>query len=105
MARTPQQQPANPPAADPDHIPETLCTGRFYLTWSGRLATLTMTHVRPDAAAMFDSGTINDHTIVRARIVTTFENMVELRNLLNRSIKDEEGGPETTAAAGSSVRH
>jgi hypothetical protein len=76
--------PPNQPTIDPDNVPETLCVGRFNLSFAaGNLATLTFTHVRPKAGAMIDDGQIQEECIVRARIVTTAENLVALRNLLN----------------------
>jgi hypothetical protein len=50
------------------------------------LATLTFTHVRPDATALLRDGTIDLKSVVRARIVLTANNLVALRDLLNRVI-------------------
>jgi hypothetical protein len=79
------------PTIDPDNVPETLCDGRFYLTWSGRLGTLTFTCVRPKADVLFDQGKVNNVGIVRARIVMSIENLVALRDMLTASIKVQPG--------------
>jgi hypothetical protein len=93
-----------PPTIDPDNVPETLCDGRFYLTWSGtQLATLTFTQVRPDAGPLFDENAVHDRFVVRARIVMSLPNLIALRDVLNRSV--QEGEVPTSAAAGGPVRH
>lgn len=95
-------QPQQPPAIDPDSIPEILCDGQFNISVTGNLATLTFTHVRPDAAAMFGDGTTNASSVVRARIVITVSNLVALRDLLNQVIQ----APDTPApSAGGSTKH
>jgi hypothetical protein len=99
MANQPQ-----PPTIDPDNVPETLCDGRFYLTWSGnQLATLTFTQVRPDAGPLFDQNAVHDRSVVRARIVMSLPNLIALRDILNQSI--QEGETPVPAAAGGPVRH
>jgi hypothetical protein len=67
------------PTIDPDNVPETLCDGRFYLTWSGRLGTLTFSCVRPKADVLFDQGKVNNVGIVA------------LRDMLTASIKVQPG--------------
>jgi hypothetical protein len=85
-----------PPAVDPDNIPETLCIGRFNLAVGpGPLATLTFTHVRNKTGPLVDSSQIDPESVVRARIVITLENLAALRDLLNSIIKD----PATPAAS------
>jgi hypothetical protein len=79
-----------PPASDPDNVPETLCIGRFNLApGPGPLATLTFTHVRNTAGPLLDQSQIVQESVVRARIVTTIENLVTLRDLLNNSIQEQ----------------
>jgi len=91
-----------PPVKDPDSVPEILCTGQFNISIAGDLATLTFTHVRTDAGAMFRNGTIDESAIVRARIVTPMANLVALRDLLNRVIQE----PHTPVPpAGGPTRH
>jgi hypothetical protein len=63
-----------PPASDPDNVPETL--GRFNLAVGpGPLATLTFTHVRNKTGPLIDQSQIDPESVVRARIVTTLENL------------------------------
>jgi hypothetical protein len=79
-----------PPTIDPDNIPETLCIGRFNLSpGPGPLVMLTFTNVRNRAADLIDNGRLVPESVVRARIVTTIENMVALRDLLNNSIQEK----------------
>ena len=99
MAKPPQKL----QTIDPDHVPETLCNGMFYLTWSGDLATLTFTHTRPKAAALFGSDNVEDEQIVRARIVMNSSGMGALRDLLTRSIKGS--GESPTAGAAGETKH
>ena len=76
-----------PPTVDPDNVPETLCIGRFSVApGPGPLATLTFTNVRNQLGPLIDKNTIVQECVVRARIVTTIENLVALRDLLNNSI-------------------
>ncbi len=69
-------------AVDPDNVPETLCIGKFNITFSGALATLTFTHARPKVGALIDTGVTELESVVRARIVTTTDNMIALRDVL-----------------------
>ena len=91
MANQPQQ----PPVIDPDNVPEIICDGMFV----GSLATLTFTHVRPEPTALLRDGTINPNSVVRARIVLTINNLLALRDLLDRVIQKPDipappsGGP------------
>ena len=90
------------PAADPDNVPETLCCGRFNLSFlAGSLATLTFTHPRPKAGPLFDSNQIHEESVVRARIVMHLDNLVALRNFLNEAIKSDPAGMTTPASGGS----
>src|SRR5258706_15220602 len=60
---------------DPYNVPETLCIGRFNIAITGAFATLTFTHERPDPTALLAEGRIDVKAIVRARIVTTVDNL------------------------------
>jgi hypothetical protein len=93
MSLTPQE----PPGVDPDNIPETLCVGKFNI-WFGpaQLVTLTFTHARNKTTPLIDNSQIEQESVVRARIVTTAENLVALRDLLNALLKDT---PAVAAAA------
>jgi hypothetical protein len=98
MADQPQQR----QVIDPDSVPEILCDGQVNVSTGGNLATLTFTHVRQDATAMFRDGTVNASGIVRARIVITVANLAALRDLLNQVIQ----APDTPAPpAGGPTHH
>jgi hypothetical protein len=87
-------KPTEPPVIDPDNVPETLCIGKFNIAIGATgFATLTFTHVRPKANALLDRTQIEEETVVRARIVTSTQNLVALRDTLNSLIKDEPGFP------------
>jgi hypothetical protein len=95
-------QPQQPPVTDPYSVRETVCDGQFNVSITGNLATLTFTHMRPNPGPMFAEGRIETTAVVRARIVTTLDNLVALRELLNRVIQ-EPGTP--VPAAGGPTRH
>ena len=95
------EEPAQHPVTDPDNVSETLCDGQFNVTVTGPFATLTFTHARMDVEAMFRDGRIDPKPIVRARIVTSMNNLIALRDLLNRIIQD----PETPAPPAGGTRH
>ena len=87
-----------PPAIDPDHVPETLCIGRFSLSpGPGPLVTLTFTNVRNQSGPLINDNKIVPESVVRARIVTTVENLVALRDLLTNSIQET---PTTSSGGG-----
>jgi hypothetical protein len=92
-------QPQNPPVADPGNVPEALCDGQFNVTMGGGRATITFTHQRPDASTLFAEGKINMIAVVRARVVLSMDNLIALRDLLNRVISTPDkpappaGGP------------
>jgi hypothetical protein len=73
---------------DPDGVPETLCAGPFNLaSGPGPLVTLTFTHPRGKTGNLFQENRPGHELIVRARIVTTTENLAALRDLLNATLK------------------
>ncbi len=97
-----QQPPQNPPTIDPDNVPEILCDGQFNVSVAGQFATLTFTHVRPDATTLFGTSTFDLKSIVRARIVVSLANLGALRDLLNLMLQS----PQPPArSAGGSTRH
>jgi hypothetical protein len=51
-------QPQQPEVVDPDNVPETLCEGSFNISFTGPLAVITFTHLRPEAGPLF-TGTVN----------------------------------------------
>ena len=78
----------DPPIVDPDNIPETLCIGKANVTTHGSFATLTFTHDRPKVGLLITNGVIENEGVVRARIVTTVENLAALRDVINGMILD-----------------
>ena len=89
------------PTVDPDNIAETLCIGRVNLAAGpGPLATITFTNIRSKAAALIDDNKVVQECVVRARIVTTVENLTALRDLLIQAIPNVAGpmAPEPTGA-------
>src|SRR5262249_52788662 len=87
---------------DPDNAAEILCDGQFYVSVIGGHATITFTHVRPDAVSMFRDGQIDLKSVVRAPIVVPLHNLIAMRDLLNRIIHS----PDPPApAAGGHTRH
>src|ERR1700730_1670793 len=90
-----------PIVTDPDNVPEMLCEGQFNVAVAGHFASLTFTHVRPDATALFRDGTIDFKSIVRARIVTSMNNLIAMRDLLTRIIQD----PSTPVPPAGGTQH
>jgi hypothetical protein len=89
------------PAVDPDNVPETLCMGKFNIAFAaGGLATLTFTHVRPKIKPLLDEGSIQEESVVRARIVTNIDNLVALRDLLNNVIREDSVPTTVTGGSG-----
>jgi hypothetical protein len=77
-----------PLTVDACNVPETLCIGKINLaSGPGPLMTLTFTNVRPKAGPLFDANRIEPESVVRARIVTTMDNLIALRDLLNSSLQ------------------
>jgi hypothetical protein len=94
----------NPPITDPDNVPEIICDGPIYVNATPSLATLTFTHGRPDVDALFKKNNAAvAATVVRARVVLTTSNLVELRDLLNRIIQAP--APTVAAPAGRQISH
>jgi hypothetical protein len=86
-------QPQNPEVTIPDNVPEILYVN---VAIRGGLATLTLTHVRPDPTPTFSDTRIEPEAIERARIVLTLTNLIVLRDLLTRAIET----PDTPAPPG-----
>ncbi|WP_181337120.1 hypothetical protein [Hyphomicrobium methylovorum] len=89
---------------DPDNVAEILCDGRFNISSSGGLLTLTFTQSRPRAQDLFEGKVIHDD-IVRARITMTSGNVVALRDILNRVIKTPGEVPAAGGSASSTTKH
>jgi len=93
--------PHQPTGIDPHNVPETLCLGKFNLSFSAAgLATLTFTHVRPRPGPLLESNTVEDEYVVMARIVTTTDNLIALREVLNAVLKDVPAVAATGQATG-----
>lgn len=93
----------NLPTTDPDNVPETICLGKFNIQVGGPYATLLFTHPRPQVGPMVDEGKLVLESVVRARIVTSLDNLVALRELLNNLLKDVQ--TPVSAAAGHKPGH
>jgi hypothetical protein len=100
-------QTSNPPSSelsgsfiDPDSVPEIICDGPFHIL-PGSLSTITFTHGRPETSQLFNQNSVNRENIVRARIILTIDNLIQLRDLLNRLLP---ASTETPAATGGTSR-
>lgn len=91
------EQPADAGTIDPDNVAETVCIGKFNISIVGAMATLTFTHARPKTGPLLDGGRIEMENVVRARIVTTIDNLVVLREALGQIIP-KQGVPVATTA-------
>lgn len=78
-----------PPTTDPDNVPEVPCLGKYNVTVSGPLTTLTFTHPRPKAGPLVDGGKMELESVIRARIVFPTEGLAGLRDLIDRIIKEQ----------------
>jgi hypothetical protein len=72
------------PAIDPDNVPEIICDGGFNVHWTGGRVTITFTHNRPRTKPLLEEGQLEFDAVVRARIATSIDNILALRDLLNR---------------------
>jgi hypothetical protein len=95
---------ADPTTIDPDNVPEILCVGKFNVSTSvAGLITFTFTHARPKAGPLLDANQIDEENVVRARIVTTIDNAIGLRNILDSIIKKQPSGPAADDAGSSTL--
>lgn len=93
MSQIPQQV-INPVAVDPNNIPETYANGPINLNIMGPCGTLTFTTVRGDIGElMAGKQATTHHAIVTSRVTTPIENLVQLRDLLNRLIQEQPMAP------------
>ncbi len=86
-------------SSDPDRVPETLCVGKFNISISGGMATLTFSHARPKSGPLLDQGRVEIENVVRARIVTTVENLALLRDALGQIIPKQAAPVATTTGS------
>jgi hypothetical protein len=97
-------QTQEPLTADPDHVPETLCIGKFNISTVANLGVITFTHVRPKAGPQLDESRLEYESVVRARIVTSIENMFAIRDMLNRVLSNLGPHPTEPDSAGGGAR-
>ena len=67
--------------ADPHEVQETVCDGPINISWLNNRATITFTHPRPKLEPLF-IGQLQFEFVVRARIATSMENLIGLRDML-----------------------
>jgi hypothetical protein len=94
--------PRYPTVTDPENVPEVFCDGQSNVATHGSFAIMTFTQLRPEPGALFKEGAVNLQTIVRARIVITMDNLIALRDLLNRIIQQAD---VCLSPAGGITRH
>ncbi len=82
------QQFVNPPVSDPNGVNETLSNGPINLSIVGTMATMTFTTVRPDVKQAFTGSVKDVSAIVVSRLTMPFENLVQLRDMLNQTIQN-----------------
>jgi hypothetical protein len=85
------------PVIDPDNVAEVLCDGMFNVHVVGPFAHLTFTQIRPEPGPMFANSALKRNFVVRARIVTTLDNLVALRDALARMTLDQGSSQPATA--------
>ena len=73
-----------PATVDYGGAPETFCLGKFNLHQMGDLWVLTCTHVRPKAKELLDDAALNLESVVSARLVTSTENLIALRDVITK---------------------
>jgi hypothetical protein len=89
-----------PPAVDPDNVPETACFGRFNVITNGAVATLTFTHVRPKAGPLIDSGQLELQSVVRARVAMFHGDLASLRDVITQVLDAHGQGPAAAGGGG-----
>jgi hypothetical protein len=85
---------------DPDNVPEIICDGGLNVYWAGGRATITFTHNRPRTKPLLEDGQVELDAVVRARIATSLDNTLALRDLLNRLLPE---GQSVDAPVGGSA--
>ncbi len=88
------------PVVDPDNVPETICLGKFNVTIGPRgISTMTFTHCRSKAGALLEKSEISNESVVRARIVTSTENLIALRDILTNLVREASGTASASAVS------
>jgi hypothetical protein len=81
--------PNRPPASDPHNVGEVFVNGPINCSVTGQIATLVFTAVRPDADALIQNKRdVVPSAVVVSRLVMPVGTLVEIRNMLNRLIRD-----------------
>jgi hypothetical protein len=89
-----------PPAIDPDCVPETLCDGPVNVQWTGGRAVITFTHPRAKTGPLFEKGEVQIEAVVRARIATSVDALLGLRDLLNHLFPPDKSIDKASASGG-----
>jgi hypothetical protein len=87
--------------------PETLCDGPFYVQPGNPISVITFTNRRPKVNPLFKENKAEVETVVSARIVVSHEQLINMRDLLNRLLAAGSEPPKAGAATagGSSTIH
>jgi hypothetical protein len=90
-----------PPTKDNANVHEALCLGKLNVAlMGGGLAAITFTHVRPKATTLLDQGSIELESVVRARIVTSTDNLKALADIINRVLAEAQAGSAVVSSSG-----
>jgi hypothetical protein len=89
-----------PKVGDPDRVPEIVCDGQVNIHWLGNRGTITFTHPRAKAEPLFEGSEVPLDLVVRARIATSIENLIALRDLLAQLFPADKPAVETPAGGG-----
>jgi hypothetical protein len=81
-----------------DRAEEAICLGPFNVTIDGPISTLTFTHVRQ----VFGGAGGETETVVKARIVISTNNLIELRDVVSGLLEQIEQ-PSTTPNRGGTL--
>lgn len=69
---------------DPHLVREVVSDGPMNVQWIGNRATITFTHPRAQPQPLIGEGKAQMDLVIAARIATSMENLIELRDLLIR---------------------
>jgi hypothetical protein len=92
-----------PKVYDPQMVPEVVCDGPMNVHWIGNRGIITFTHPRARSQPLFEGETQID-LIVRARIATSVQNLVALRDLLARLLPADKPAVETPVRGGTTPK-
>jgi hypothetical protein len=91
------QQPA---IHDPNVVREVVCDGPMNVQWGGNRATITLTHLRAQPEPLLRNGELHLDLVVAARIATSVQNLIGLRDLLIRLFPPDRAASEPKASEG-----